>query len=376
MARRRRDKFDRHLGNAQFVAEFLRVLGFVDLMATAVGIPILLAWRAGGDKPIDMPFVAWLIGGFVIGVTLGGLLLGLGTVLRYGHFVAKAHDRAEHDRGAGDPRAAFALPGATRVVDHTVRTAGLDGDATTNAQTLAVLRQIRDLALIDPHQRDVAHERIVAHMRRSAARDVVDAINMRRIAMARSRLAEAVASLGATSVFDELGERIKQAASRQEPLDHARTKRLVEESIADGRWAAAEQYAHALFDDHPDSARGRQLWDDTRRARLQAVVAESAAGHHWIEALAAAREFLDRFPDAVEAGSLRDQLDTLRANADIATRKQYETKFMELVSTRNFTDALRLAKRVIEQFPDSPQAAALRAQIPALEQRLRTGSGS
>jgi hypothetical protein len=99
-------------------------------------------------------------------------------------------------------------------------------------------------------------------------------------------------------------------------------------------------------------------------------VQSCVTGHHWDEALAGAREFLERFPSSVEAEALRAQIDTLKTNAEIQQRKQYETRFKELVHTHRYTEALRLARHVVGQFPDSPQAGALRAQIPALEKRV------
>ncbi len=70
-----------------------------------------------------------------------------------------------------------------------------------------------------------------------------------------------------------------------------------------------------------------------------------------------------------EAEALRSQKATLASNAEIVQRKHYEERFKEFLGAQNFGEALRIARHVIEHFPKSPQAAALRDQIPALEQR-------
>ena len=66
-----------------------------------------------------------------------------------------------------------------------------------------------------------------------------------------------------------------------------------------------------------------------------------------------------------------------RTNAEIVQRKHFEKRFKEFISGEHYADALRIARHVVEQFPQSPQARALRDQIPVLEKRVlgeRTGS--
>ena len=131
--------------------------------------------------------------------------------------------------------------------------------------------------------------------------------------------------------------------------------------------------------DHPESTRCRQLWDDTRRAHLYAHIQKCAEQHHWTEALAAAEEFLGRFPESREAQALRRQMDTLRTNAEILQRRQYEKRFKDFIGAEHYAEALQIARHVVEQFPNSPQAQALRDQIPLLERRVageRTGPAS
>ena len=248
------------------------------------------------------------------------------------------------------------------------RGARLDG--AHEKSMLALLREIRDLTVLSPSEREETGRRIAATQQRFAAETIIDAINLRQIARAKSLLAEASAAYGSTATFDKLADKIDQAAMRNEPLDYTRTRRLVEEAIAEGDFSLAEQYAHAAHRDHGDSQRCRTLWDSARRARLHAHVQESADHHHWSEAVAAAEEFLERFPDGPEAEGLRGQIETLRRNAEIAERKRYENRFKELISLRNYGEALRIARLVVERFPGSPQALALRDQVPVLEQKM------
>lgn len=371
--RRRRNRHDRGFPGAVFVAEFLRVLGVVDLILTPVGCLAILYARTDAGGAVDAPFISLLLGQLILGATLGGLLLGLAALLRYAHVLLRGIRTTDANTAEVDRPVTYAVEPESPADDGAARSdeeaaTGLSQEAAT--KILAVLNEIRDLALVPPDEREPALQRIRTSQQQQAAAAIVDAINMRQLARARTLLAEARAVHCDATTFERLAEKINQASRRNEPLDYARNKRLVEESIAEGRWAVAERYVRDLCLDHSDSALCRQLWDDTRRARLHAHVLESASAHHWVEALAAANEFLERFPDSIEAEALRGQLDTLRENADIAQRKHYESRFKELIGGRHYGEALRLANKLIELFPESPQAGALRAQVPVLERHV------
>jgi len=366
------DKPDRLYDGPPFMAALVQALGIIDLVVTPVGVLIVLGLRIGREQSLDGVFVAKLVGMFVAGVTVGGLLLGLGALIRYVHRIGFASFAFA---GSGVPASHLELDveqagpmteSIALIEDH--RPESLE--AVDAKKMLALLREIRDLMLLRPEEREETRARLQANLQRQAAEEVIDAINLRQLGKARAMLRDAEARFGATLTLERLTERIREASSRREPLDYVHTKRLIEEAISSGRWTLAERYVHALYLNHPESARCRKLWDDTRRARLHAHVQSCVTEHHWDEALVGAREFLERFPGSIEAETLRSRIDTLKANAEIQQRKQYETRFKELVRTHRYTEALRLARHVIGQFPDSPQANALRQQIPMLEKRV------
>jgi len=371
--RGKRSAFDRLYGGSLFMAELVHTLGIVDLVATPVGIVVLLTFRVAEAEPLSGAFMASLIVLFISGVTLGGLLLGVGALMCYGHALVRqggriGRTRAEVDQPVTYTTRACAL--ASGKLPDQEGVGPLRPDDEGNARVLSLLSEIRDLTLVSPEERQPVSERIRAHRERQAAEMIVDAINVRQLGRARLLLSEASAAYGSSPTLERLAEKIQEADVRNESLDYARTRRLVEEAIGEGNWALAEEYAHVAYRDHSDSARCRKLWDDARRARLHAHVQESANHHHWNEARAAAEEFLERFPESVEAEALSEQIATLRANAEIQQRKHYEDRFKELIGGKQYEEALRIAHHVIEHFPGSPQAAALRAQVPVLQKRL------
>ena len=343
-----------------FLTAVLQALGLIDLIVTLVGVLAVLSWHVHEGQPWTVAFIAVLVAALVGGVTLGGLLIGAAAALRYGHALASSLSEANRSGPYG---------GAGRGMHFLAEDQPAGSVSTEAEQMVALLTDIRDLQLLPAPEREEAQARFHARAQRRAAEDVIDAINNRQLGKARVLLQEAETAYGAAPTLERLREKINEAAKRNEALDFVRARRMVEDAIGAGQWALAEQYAHTLYFDHPDSARGRQLWQSTRRARLYAHIQKSAEQHHWAEAAAAAEEFVERFPDSRETKALRQQLSTLRTNAEILQRKQYEAKFKELIGAQQYDEALRIAKHVVEQYPESPQAQALRDQIPVLEKR-------
>lgn len=350
---------------APFLAAFLQSVGLIDLIATPVGVLLVLALRLNNDQPLDSFFVAMLLGAFLFGLTMGALLMGLAAVVRHGHAVNRSADESDGSVPYYSDAAEAEGGGAESF--------GLSrGDA---RQLVTTLTDLRDVQLLPKENREDNVARLRVQAQRVATEEIIDAINRRKLGRARILLRDVEAVYGSTQTLDRLGGKIEEASTRHESLDYARTKRIVEVAIGEGQWGQAESYAHTLYTDHPDSARSKQLWEDTRRARLNAHIQESVQHHHWAEALAATEEFLERFPVGREAEALRSQKATLATNAEIVQRKQYEEKFKELISGHHFADALRIARHVIEHFPRSPQAHALREQVPILEQRVAGQTG-
>ena len=83
--------------------------------------------------------------------------------------------------------------------------------------------------------------------------------------------------------------------------------------------------------------------------------------------LAAARVFVERFPGCEESEALLMEIPTLKANAEIDARQFLEAKIMDCARHGRYIEAVDLAKKVIAQFPESPQAEALRKQLDRLQ---------
>jgi len=368
MAARQRDSLSEQDQTPGGTLPWLYAFAALDLIVTLGSVSLLVAQRIGRPDPLDARFVVVIAGLAIAGVAVGGVLIGLAAMVRVGRFRS-----TQPLSRAGEYRTYYTDGGGHSSVDGVQEWSSPGGTGISReyaTQVLAMLAEMRDLMRPAPGERDEALDRTRANLQRIVAQEIIGAINARRLGKARELHRNAEAAYGKTATLERLAGKISEATIRNEPLDYAFTRRVVEESIAEGRWDTAEQSVQALFYDHPTSARCRRLWDETRRARLYRHIQARTVDHRWAEAVAAAEEFLERFPNTLEAETLRAQMATLRANAEILKRKQYESKFKEFVSTHHYPEALRIAKHVVSQFPDSPQAHALRDQIPLLEKRI------
>lgn len=146
-------------------------------------------------------------------------------------------------------------------------------------------------------------------------------------------------------------------------------------------WEQAVRIAEDLVGRHPQSERARALLDrvtrerelheQQHRARLFNEVQRSVSERQWRRALVAARELMAAYPGTPEAQTIVAQKDTLETNAQIEHRKELETRYKEYCETRRYAEALALARQVISEYPNSPQAQVMRAQIAHLEKQVK-----
>ena len=109
------------------------------------------------------------------------------------------------------------------------------------------------------------------------------------------------------------------------------------------------------------------------RARLMSRAQSATDQHNWREALRWVEQVLGKYPHSAEAHDLRLQLPTLKLNAEIQARQQMEADIRDLIHAQKFGEALRVARQLLNDYPDSPQAQVLREQMPRLEQRAAEG---
>jgi hypothetical protein len=199
------------------------------------------------------------------------------------------------------------------------------------------------------------------------------------------RLAEEFAALRDVLLMDDAAKRERRQALAA--ADRRSRAEAVEGLVAAGDLDAAAAAIAAFASAHPEAPEpadlSRRVDEQRRKRRIEqadrlAERAEQAARtERWREAHRLASELVANYPDTPPADFARAGLETLKRNAEIEERRQLEEQFVELVSRRQWADALEVAERVLHDWPNSPQAEALRERLPRIRKQLeKAASGA
>lgn len=171
---------------------------------------------------------------------------------------------------------------------------------------------------------------------------------------------------------------VESARVQGEADQISQVTKQVNDLISISAWVRARRLAQQLQEQYPDSSAARQLVvrverehgiaEAEQQRRMYAEVQRFVSRRRWEEALVAARTFIERFGGTPDAEAVRMQIPTLEQNAEIEVRQQLEAEIMELTRHGRYIEALDLARSLVQKFPDSPQAEALRPQLSRLEE--------
>lgn len=184
---------------------------------------------------------------------------------------------------------------------------------------------------------------------------------------------------GENEQTNRLAEELDNRRGQAENEDVAATRRQCEELMSVSAWDRAIAAAGELLAKHPDSTaaksllsrveRERKVAAEQQRAELYVQIQRCTSRRQWSEALKAAGRLIDTFPNSIEAEAVKAQMDTLAENAEIQHRQKIELTIKDMVKRQRFAEAIELAEEIIRDYPQSPQAAALRDQLPRLKER-------
>lgn len=264
--------------------------------------------------------------------------------------------------------------------------AAVGGLGDKHAETLVLLlREVRDISLLNESQRTRRLETLGQTLAADLEREVPALLREHRWREARRRIQEARARFPTFAQFEALERQVETARAQVETRDIEHAERQVSDLAALEAWDRAADVVRELLERHPDSEQAQQLAARVRnkfersqaeqRERLMAHAQAAANGRDWPAALQTAQQVIQRYPKSPEAEALRLQMPTLLANSEIQQRQRMEAQIRDLVQQRRFDGALAAAHELIDRYPNSPQAEALRVQLPKL-QRMATGLGA
>jgi outer membrane protein assembly factor BamD (BamD/ComL family) len=257
--------------------------------------------------------------------------------------------------------------------------------ASKSDAVLRVLRDIRDVSLLDENQRSERLRTQTEELKHQLVREVPQLIREHKWAVARQRLREARERYPGVPEWEQLNQQVEAARQQVEAADLMRARRQVDDLANLNAWDRAVEVVRDLVQRHPDSNPADELAQqvverrrDALAQELQTLMAdaqEATNRRQWRRALDLADRVIQRFPKSVEAEALRQQRSTLLENAEIQVRHQMEDQIRSFVQQKKYSDALALARSLIDKYPESPQAAVLNDQLPRLEEKAAEQSG-
>ncbi|HOA74718.1 MAG TPA: hypothetical protein PL151_01965 [Phycisphaerae bacterium] len=244
-----------------------------------------------------------------------------------------------------------------------------------------LLADVREILLLPDEQRMARFRTLMQVELRRRLNLVNQYVDAREFHRAREELASLSDRFGINDDIRAAQERLAAATRLALREDIESATRRISDLMTMTRWEHAEQYARELTQKYPDAVEPRQLlervreerklFDQRHRQRMHDEIQQFVNQRRWREAAGAADMFIQTFPTGPDTDALRQQLDTLKANAEIEIRQQLERHIKEYIQRKDYWAALELARRIIAEYPFSPQANVLRMQLPRLEELAR-----
>jgi hypothetical protein len=241
-----------------------------------------------------------------------------------------------------------------------------------------MLKEINENVLLDDAGKKRKLELIAQEDRRRSLAEIDRLMQMREWAQAKSILDNLLAKYPEHPALTNKPAEMEEKRKRTFNEEFVQARKIITDLIAISAWDKAIKLAENFLEKHPDMSAAKELevhvraerqkFRDEHIRRMYSDIQKATSKKRWNDALQIARQLMDKYPDSVEAETLSGQMETLEANADIEKRQQLEEQIKDLVHRRSFKQAFDLAKFVIDAYPTSPQAEALRQKLDKLEE--------
>jgi len=248
-----------------------------------------------------------------------------------------------------------------------------------------LLTEIRETLLLPEERRRQRFDALMENEIRARLAQAEKLANSNDFHRAREQLQLLLDRFGSNERVAALQAQIEKQAQAAQEMDLRHARDRIADLMSLNQWDQAEQLTRELAEKYPNTpeptalfqhvCRERQLFEQRHRTRSHAEIQQYGRQRRWQEAAQGTREFIATFTSGPDTDALRAQLDTLEANAEIQIRQELEAKIKEHVSRQEYWDALAVTRRLIIDYPFSPQANVLRGQLPRLEELARGQKG-
>jgi len=259
------------------------------------------------------------------------------------------------------------------------RAAEPSATAAGSREMVRVLREIEENTLLADTDKARKRARLAEARRQQMQTEIRQLIEATKWPEARARIEDFRAEYPESDEVMELRKRLEAAIKEHQELDVQTTSEQIRSYMSLGLWEKARQAARQLGEKYPGHAEARKMENVVRleeevskkedRLRLYREIEHLVARKHYRDAKRTAQMLLERYAESAEAASLRGQMDELVRNADIEARREMENQIPEFIKQNRHGEAYEAARALVAQYPDSPQAAALKPQLDALRER-------
>ncbi len=260
------------------------------------------------------------------------------------------------------------------------------GDAELLQRVVAELSEMNSNLLLTDQQREAKRRRLQAESSEKLVERIHDAIEAREFAEAERLLERLIAEVPDEPRHAGLVASLEEARADAYAQDVQEATRRAEDLMSVADFSPARQAAEQLLAKHPASVEAIALLDRVKREegafvaeqrkRFYGEIERHVNAHKWRPAVEAATKFLRAYPGSPEAELVRAQMPTLEENARIEEVRRMRDEIREMLARRRYAEALELARRVVEQFPDTAAAAELREQLSRLKELADEKEGS
>lgn len=356
------------VNRTRVIVALLFVAGLFIMIATLTWAFVRFWQLSQSDVTSVNDFVA-VFALMLIGVGGGVLAWGVEELIRQ---LSALHEVVEHsgrsgvdvnERGMPRPRHTTADPEVSEATLH---------------EMVILLREVRDISLLTADQRAMRLEAQGKAAIAALERDVPTLLREHNWIEARRRVQEARVRYPSLAQWDTLERQIEQMRNQVEAHDVEGAERQVSDLLKLGAWERVSEVIEEMLERHPESPRAHELAqrvttqrnhaEAEQRRALMLKAQEATNSRDWATALELATTMIQSYPRSPEAQALRLQLPTLRENAEVKERQNLESQFRDCWQQRRYKDALRVAEYVLKRFPNSPQAGILRDTLPKLRE--------
>lgn len=363
----------------------MRVFGILAAFAALIGAVCFLRGSLATGEPgsVDAVTMGMVMGWITAGIAIIAVLFGLAATIDLQRTLVARVERLESTATSDElmfpdlpgPRDDMTMPMETptpaTATDRPRAAAEVDWP-----EMLNLLRDIRDASLLNDSQRTERRQRLANDDIARASDRLKSMLESGHFPQARVMVDDLVRRFPEREELRAMAGSIEDARARMESRDVSGYTKRCEELMSISAWDRAAQVARELVDRHPANESAIQLCERVQRERsmfrseqirrMYAEIQRFVTRRRWREAYESARTFVDRFPDTQDADAISAQLPTLKGNAEIEDRQELEAKITELAKQGRYAEAHQLAQGLIKKYPTSPQAEALRVQLPRL----------